>query len=280
MVFQSYERDVGSKLNFLERLLDGVSSTDERIDALARVIIEMGRPSRGGNGSAVLPGSFSKNEKDLLENSDLVAYEIRTYPLDTARTDFKVTYEGRFLHGWTPDGVLDNIGVRLNNEKSETLFLDRFNPIPFPFTQFYLTTPAATGKNLFILLAKSALSPGAVTSLTPARTEVPISKTEGKITEAAQAYQTLATWTVANGKNGILYGCEFYSSNFPKTDFRLTIGGVAQWGDDIDVELPVGTNVHFADARVASGLVVLLEGRSNDGTSVDIWGLIDGKEVG
>jgi len=110
-----------------------------------------------------------------------------------------------------------------------------------------------------------------------AANETPISKTEGKVTNTDQTYQTLASWTVTAAKNGILYGAEFYASIFPKAHFQLTIGGTVKW---TNVEFPVATNPHFGEARLAADTVVLLEGKSNDGSSVDLWGMIDGKEVG
>jgi hypothetical protein len=117
------------------------------------------------------------------------------------------------------------------------------------------------------------------TTIVPASsaTETPAIKTEGKITNTDQTYQTLATWTVTADKAGILYGIELYSSSFSKTRFRLTIGGVEQY---TDVEWPTAVNHFFAEARLPAETVVLLEGKSSDGTSVDMWGIIEGKEVG
>lgn len=110
-----------------------------------------------------------------------------------------------------------------------------------------------------------------------AANETPISVTEGKVSNSDQTYQTLATWTVSAGKNGILYGTEFWSDTFGSTHFRLTIGGAEKWAD---VELPTGLSVFFSDARLAAGTVVLLEGKSSDGNSVNMWGHVEGKEVG
>ena len=110
-----------------------------------------------------------------------------------------------------------------------------------------------------------------------AANETPISKTSGKVTNTSQVYQTLASWTVTAARNGILYGIELYSSAFSKTLFQLTIGGVVRW---TDIEWPTAFTDFFSDARLAAATVVLLEGKSSDGTSVDMWGHIEGKEVG
>jgi hypothetical protein len=110
-----------------------------------------------------------------------------------------------------------------------------------------------------------------------AANETPISKTEGKVTNTDQTYQTLASWTVTADRNGVLYGIELYASSFSKARFRLTIGGVVRW---TDTEWPTGLNALFADARLPAATVVLIEGKSSDGTSVDLWAHIEGKEVG
>lgn len=107
--------------------------------------------------------------------------------------------------------------------------------------------------------------------------ETPISETEGKVTDSSESYQTLATWTVSTGKSGVLYGVEMDSDNFAKTHFQLTIGGTVKW---TNLELQRPLNIHFAAARLAEAATVLLEGKSNDGTSVNIWGHIEGKAVG
>lgn len=110
-----------------------------------------------------------------------------------------------------------------------------------------------------------------------AANETPVSKTEGKVTNSDQTYQTLATWTVTSTKVGVLYGVELYASNFSKTHFKLTIGGVVKWTDK---ELPAALNINMANTRLPASTVVLVEGKSNDGTSVDMWAHIEGKELG
>ena len=107
--------------------------------------------------------------------------------------------------------------------------------------------------------------------------EVPILKTEGKLTTTAQTYQTLATWTVSSGKSGILRSVELASDNYPKTRFQITLAGsvvVTDW------ELPAAWSGYFAESRLEAGKVVKLEGKSSDGTSISLWGAIEGKEIG
>ncbi len=109
-----------------------------------------------------------------------------------------------------------------------------------------------------------------------AASETPISEIEGPVTNSDQTYQTLATWTVSADANGILYGAEFHSDTFDKTHFQLTIGGVQKW---TNIELPTSMAVFFGEARLPAATVVLLEGKSSDGTEVKMWGHIEGKEI-
>jgi len=110
-----------------------------------------------------------------------------------------------------------------------------------------------------------------------AASETPISEIEGPVTNSDQSYQALATWTVSADANGILYGVEFHTDTFGKTHFQLTIGGIVQW---TDIELPTAANPFFGGTRLPASTVVLLEGKSSDGTQVDMWGTIEGTEVG
>ena len=108
-----------------------------------------------------------------------------------------------------------------------------------------------------------------------ATTETPISKL-ADITTALTTYSTILSYTVPASTAFICYGIEFYASAFTKARYRLTIGGVEQWADK---ELPTAFNLHFAEARMPTATVILLEGKSSDGTQVQLWGSSEGKEV-
>ena len=112
------------------------------------------------------------------------------------------------------------------------------------------------------------------TPTTPS-TETLLSKL-AKVTTSSTDYQTLISYTVPAATIAILGGIEFYADPTSKGRFRLTVGGVEKWADQ---EIPTALNHYFADARLAAATVVLLEGKSSDGTSVDLWGSIEGKEV-
>lgn len=131
--------------------------------------------------------------------------------------------------------------------------------------------PDGTGQSLQAELVGTTVVP------VIAAAETPIVASQGLVTNTDQTYQALATWTVTAARNGLLYGVELYTSSWSKTRWRLSIGGVVKY---TAVEWPTAVNHFFAEARLAAGTIVLLEGTSSDGTSVDMWGIIEGKEVG
>jgi len=108
-----------------------------------------------------------------------------------------------------------------------------------------------------------------------ATTETPISEIN-KETTTSQTYITLVSYTVPEDTNGILYGIEMYADPIAHAEFRLTIGGTEKWAGKT---IPMALNIHFADARLEPEAQVLLEVRSDDGTSIQAWGHIEGKEV-
>lgn len=107
--------------------------------------------------------------------------------------------------------------------------------------------------------------------------ETPIAATEGKQTTTSTAYITLATWTVSTNRSGILRTIEMAASKYGDAQFQLTIGGTQIF---TDLELPTALTLYLADTRLAEATEVLLEGKSPDGNSVDLWAVIEGKEVG
>jgi hypothetical protein len=108
-------------------------------------------------------------------------------------------------------------------------------------------------------------------------TETIILETEGKVTTTSTTYQTIASWTVTATKSGILRCLELAASDYDHALFQITINSVVLV---TDWALPSAWNGYFADCRLEAEVVVLLEGKSDDGTSVDLWGAIEGKEVG
>ncbi len=91
-----------------------------------------------------------------VESGEWVPYNIKTLPLDTARTDEPIEIEGDFIHAWT-DGVYDGIGVRLGRIQNDLLYFKRRNPVSgFNFWTFYLTNTAQPGKTLELMIGREA----------------------------------------------------------------------------------------------------------------------------
>lgn len=97
------------------------------------------------------------------------------------------------------------------------------------------------------------------------------------VTTTSTSYQTVASWTVTSTRTGKLVDISMLSTNYSKTKWQLTIGGVVQFtGLVIDGALTKTYN----DLSLAGGAVVLLEAASSDGSSITADGSITGKEVG
>ena len=103
----------------------------------------------------------------------------------------------------------------------------------------------------------------------------PISRL-GSLTTTATTYSTVATWTVASGRNGALFEVALDTNNFALTNWQLTIAGVQQWtAQTIRSTLAIP---YSAKNQLAQGAVVTLAAASTDGTSITAYGHISGKE--
>lgn len=89
------------------------------------------------------------------------------------------------------------------------------------------------------------------------------------------SYQEVVSWTVAAGREGDLHEIAFFSDDFTRTLFQLTIAGVPQW---TDVLSGASLSIPFRANRLQDGDTVLLEARSTDGALVTVDGSISGAE--
>ncbi len=102
----------------------------------------------------------------------------------------------------------------------------------------------------------------------------PVSRLDRLVTNSV-LYQEVVSWVVAAGKEGDLHEVSMFSTDFTKTQFRLTIAGVQQW---TDVVVGTSLSIPFRANRLAASDQVLLEARSTDGTQVTVDGSISGAE--
>ncbi len=99
----------------------------------------------------------------------------------------------------------------------------------------------------------------------------------GTYTGVAQTYQTVASWTVATGKQGILVEILVLSNNYAKTLMQITIGDVVYCTDFT----PQGAMpIIFETLKLAAAKIVKVEAKSSDGTSITVDAVITGREVG
>jgi hypothetical protein len=99
----------------------------------------------------------------------------------------------------------------------------------------------------------------------------------GRYTGTDTTYQELASWTVAADYIGELKEIIIVSSNYDKTQCKVTVGAVV-YATDWQVVSPVP--LIFEDLRLAEATVVKVETKSTDGTSITVDAVIVGKEVG
>ena len=92
---------------------------------------------------------------------------------------------------------------------------------------------------------------------------------------ALTTYVTMLTWNVVSGVNASLREISLDSDNFPKTKFRVTIGGITYFGDVI---LRSALTIPFPKNNMPPGTVVNLDVASTDGTSVTAYGSMGGVE--
>lgn len=90
------------------------------------------------------------------------------------------------------------------------------------------------------------------------------------------AYQTVVSWTVPEGYQGMLHEVSFVSSNYNKTYFKLTIAGTEQFTDK---RVQAALSLIWRGNKLASGSVVKLEAKS-DGTPIVVDGSITGTTLG
>ena len=123
-----------------------VSTLDERLDYLNLQIGELVALQR----QVVMP----KGPEPI---RTLPHYNVRVYPLDTARTDEEMQIDGDHIAAWT-NGTLIGCTVKPDAPTEDAIPLDKFNPIVYPtrFARFYLTTTAQVAKTLYLFIGRAA----------------------------------------------------------------------------------------------------------------------------
>jgi len=134
---EEYERYIGERLNWFERLMDEATGTDERIDLTNRLLMELLKYFSVGE--KPVPPPFPQLPRVI--EFDLTAE--RSSPGEP----FAVT--GDTITAIT-DGTLGGIGVRIDRPGSDLVRFSECNPYPYlpGFTNLYLQNTAQEGKTL------------------------------------------------------------------------------------------------------------------------------------
>jgi len=147
-----------------QKLLDHLTRIDELIIANMKVMKELGALVKIQVGP--MAGLDLAEQRRMVESGQWVPYSIKTFALDTARTNEKVLVEGDFIHAYT-DGAYAGIGVRFNNDNNDLIYFERRNPIyGFRFWSLYLTHTAQAGKTLDLMIGREASAYGETYSIT------------------------------------------------------------------------------------------------------------------
>ena len=106
------------------------------------------------------------------------------------------------------------------------------------------------------------------------RLGTPVSRL-GRLTTTSLTYLQVVEWTVTSAGDGDLHEISMFTDNFTLTRFRLTIGGVVQWTNQI---IGASLTIPFRANRLAGGVQILLDAQSTDGTQIVVDGAISGSE--
>jgi len=149
------EEQLKDKLNIFERMLDNVSSTDERLDLIAKILLQgiiVARPSLG------------------YYEMGVPHYNVRKYDLTTAKTkeDPQVVELSGDALTFYSSGSLEGIEVALDGQTNDWIPVAEFgNPLAYPgrFQKFFLSWTTQADKFLRVIIGREA-GASAATSVT------------------------------------------------------------------------------------------------------------------
>lgn len=156
LTYEEYEQELAKNLTWLERLADGASGLDERIDITNRLLIEMLK-TLGLGLQIQLPPPAPVHP--------LVPYNVRMFLLNTARSEpgERIEIPGDSITAYT-DGTLVGCYIRLDSPTNDAVPLSEFNPYYYPakFKEIWLETTVQVGKYLRLHIGREAGAEAAV----------------------------------------------------------------------------------------------------------------------
>jgi len=149
-------------------LLDHLTRVDELLVAQLQLLKSLGV-------AAPAAGVDLVEQRRRAESGQWVPYSIKSFAMDTARTNELVATEGDYLVAKT-DGTLAGVGARFNHPANDLLPLEDFNPFyGFRWWKLYLTHTAQAGKTLKLMVGREASAYAESQSIT-VQTVVPNAK--------------------------------------------------------------------------------------------------------
>lgn len=142
-IWQTKIQELEQARNSLERRIDQATSLDQRMTLLTLVNLE------------ILKAIENQVEFQPTLPKGIPPYTVRTYPLDTVRTDEKVQIPGNAILAYS-DGELSGCSVKLDSQVNDSITLSEFNGtyLDAGFSEFYLTTIAQSGKYLKLIIIR------------------------------------------------------------------------------------------------------------------------------
>lgn len=134
ITYEDYLSELSQKLNFLERLTDEVTGSDDRLDLLAKILLTQNKLLM----TALLQPPL------LTERADPT---IKEFPLDEATVDKEVGISGNFL-AMTTDGIQSGISVKFDRPNNDPFYLSESNHWNCRFDNIFLSWTEQPGKKL------------------------------------------------------------------------------------------------------------------------------------
>jgi len=188
------------------------------------------------NPSSSIPTQQLQTLKSQLESGQYIPYNVRTFDMTTAQTDYPVTLQGYNLVA-TSDGVLSGVTVKFNSANNDALPLQYFSGKSIPFTKLLLSWTAQPGKTLYLIIGNAdtefdlaqgdALAQVIGTYTRWGKLIVPGWVYADEVT-APIAGAALVTQTVTTGKTGYIYGAFISAEEGNEFLINWASGGIAK----------------------------------------------------
>ncbi len=141
---------INNSLTPPQGLLDHLTRVDELLVAQLQLLKGLGVAGPAAGADLV-------EQRRSAESGPWVPYSIKSFAMDTARTNELVGVEGDYLVAKVGDGTLAGVGVRFNHPANDLVSLEDFNPFyGFRWWKLYLTHTAQAGKTLKLMVGREA----------------------------------------------------------------------------------------------------------------------------